>query len=77
LNAPVRVNTVAPGLINTPLWQGMSEEARDGMFERTAGKLPAGRVGQPEDIASAILFVATNPFTTGSTITVDGGGTIA
>jgi NAD(P)-dependent dehydrogenase (short-subunit alcohol dehydrogenase family) len=75
--APVRVNTVSPGLINTPLWQGMSEEARDGMFERTAAKLPAGRVGQPEDIASAILFLATNPFATGSTITVDGGGTIA
>ncbi|WP_343614654.1 SDR family oxidoreductase [Novosphingobium sp.] len=75
--APVRVNTVSPGLVNTPLWQGMSEEARDGMFERTAARLPAGRIGQPEDIASAILFVATNPFATGSTITVDGGGTIA
>ena len=48
-----------------------------GMFERTAAKLPARRVGQPEDIAVAILFVATNRFATGSTVTVDGGGTIA
>lgn len=75
--APVRVNTVSPGLVNTPLWQGMKAGDRDAMFERTAARLPAGRVGQPEDIASAILFVATNPFATGSTITVDGGGTIA
>ena len=41
------------------------------------GKLPARRVGRPEDIAQAILFVATNPFATGTTVTVDGGGTIA
>lgn len=75
--APVRVNTVSPGLIDTPLWRGMSTEAREGMFERTAAKLPAGRVGQPHDIASAILFLAANPFATGSTVTVDGGATIA
>lgn len=75
--APVRVNTVSPGLIDTPLWSGMAAVDREGMFERTAAKLPARRVGQPEDIADAILFVATNRFATGSTVTVDGGGTIA
>jgi len=75
--APVRVNTVSPGLIDTPLWSGMAAIDREGMFERTAAKLPARRVGQPEDIADAILFVATNRFATGSTVTVDGGGTIA
>lgn len=75
--APVRVNSVSPGLIDTPLWSGMAADAREGMFERTAAKLPARRVGQPDDIAEAILFVATNRFATGSTVTVDGGGTIA
>jgi NAD(P)-dependent dehydrogenase (short-subunit alcohol dehydrogenase family) len=75
--APVRVNTVSPGLIDTPLWSGMAAVDREGMFEHTAAKLPARRVGQPEDIADAILFVATNRFATGSTVTVDGGGTIA
>jgi len=75
--APVRVNAVSPGLIDTPLWAGMAEADREAMFERTAARLPARRVGQPEDIAQAILFVATNPFATGSTVTVDGGGTIA
>ena len=75
--APVRVNTVSPGLIDTPLWQGMREDDRAAMFARTAERLPARRVGRPEDIAQAILFVATNPFVTGTTVTVDGGGTIA
>jgi NAD(P)-dependent dehydrogenase (short-subunit alcohol dehydrogenase family) len=75
--APVRVNTVSPGLIDTPLYARMSEADRTAMFERTAARLPARRVGQPEDIAQAIVFLATNPFATGSTVTVDGGGTIA
>jgi NAD(P)-dependent dehydrogenase (short-subunit alcohol dehydrogenase family) len=75
--SPVRVNTVSPGLIDTPLYAKMTDADREAMFERTAARLPAKRVGQPEDIASAILFLAGNPFATGSTVTVDGGGTIA
>jgi NAD(P)-dependent dehydrogenase (short-subunit alcohol dehydrogenase family) len=75
--APVRVNTVSPGLIDTPLYAKMSAADRQAMFARTASRLPARRVGHPGDIAQAILFVATNPFATGSTVTVDGGGTIA
>lgn len=75
--APMRVNTVSPGLINTPLYAGLKPEARQTMFEGAAKRLPARRVGQPEDIAQAILFVATNPYVTGTTVTVDGGGTIA
>ena len=75
--APVRVNTVSPGLVDTPLYAAMSDADRQAMFDKAAARLPARRVGQPEDIAGAILFVATNPFATGSTVTVDGGGTIA
>jgi NAD(P)-dependent dehydrogenase (short-subunit alcohol dehydrogenase family) len=75
--APVRVNTVSPGLVDTPLHAAMSDADRQAMFDKAATRLPARRVGQPEDIASAILFVATNPYATGSTVTVDGGGTIA
>ena len=75
--APVRVNAVSPGLVATPLWNGMAEPDRQAMFEGAARRLPARRVGQPEDIAQAILFVATNPYVTGTTVTVDGGGTIA
>ena len=75
--APVRVNAVSPGLIDTRLWSGMAAADRNAMFDKVAAHLPARRVGQPADIAQAILFVATNPFATGSTVTVDGGGTIA
>ncbi len=75
--APVRVNAVSPGLIDTPLWLGMAEADRQAMFEGAAKRLPARRIGQPEDIAQAILFVTTNPYVTGTTVTVDGGGTIA
>lgn len=75
--APVRVNTVSPGLVDTPLYAGMADADREAMFAKAASRLPAGRVGRPEDIASAILFVAANPFVTGSTVTVDGGGTIS
>jgi NAD(P)-dependent dehydrogenase (short-subunit alcohol dehydrogenase family) len=75
--APVRVNTVSPGLIATPLWSGMAEEKREAMFAGAAVSLPARRVGQPEDVANAVLFLATTPFATGSTVLVDGGGAIA
>ena len=75
--APVRVNTVSPGLIDTPLHDRMPADARRSLYERMRSTLPARRVGQPEDVAQAILFVATNPFATGSTVSVDGGGRIA
>lgn len=75
--APVRVNTVSPGLVDTPLWAKMEAGARAGMFESVAGRLPVQRVGQPEDVARAVLYLAGNPFATGSTVLVDGGGSIA
>jgi NAD(P)-dependent dehydrogenase (short-subunit alcohol dehydrogenase family) len=75
--APVRVNVVSPGLIDTPLHDRMPPEVRKGVFEGAAARLPVRRIGQAEDVARAILFVAGNPFTTGSVVTVDGGGTIA
>lgn len=75
--APVRVNCVSPGLTDTPLYAGIPDVSRRKMFEAAAGRLPVGRVGQPEDIAAAITFLVTNPYVTGTTVTVDGGGTIA
>ncbi|WP_309091041.1 SDR family oxidoreductase [Phenylobacterium sp.] len=75
--APVRVNVVSPGLIDTPLHDRMAPEQRQTVFRDVAARLPVGRVGAAEDVASAILFVAANRFATGSVVTVDGGGTIA
>lgn len=74
--SPVRVNTVSPGLIATPLWAKLSEQARQDMFEAAALRLPARRVGLPEDVANAIIYLATTPYATGSTVLVDGGGAI-
>lgn len=75
--APVRVNTVSPGLIDTPLWNKLPEASRHAMFEGAAQRLPAGRAGSADDIAQAILFLAGNGYATGSTVLVDGGGAIA
>jgi NAD(P)-dependent dehydrogenase (short-subunit alcohol dehydrogenase family) len=75
--SPVRVNTVSPGLIATPLWAKLNERARQNMYEGAAARLPAKRVGQPEDVANAIVYLTSTPFATGSTVLVDGGGAIA
>lgn len=66
--APVRVNAVSPGAIDT--W-GMTEEEKKGFIEKTLLK----RVGQPIDIARAIVFLASDEasYVTGETIQVDGG----
>ncbi|MCG8708291.1 SDR family oxidoreductase [Brenneria sp. 4F2] len=73
----VRVNSVSPGMIATPLWDEMDAQARQDMYDNIAATLPARVMGQPEDIANAVLFLATTPYATGSTVLVDGGGAIA
>jgi NAD(P)-dependent dehydrogenase (short-subunit alcohol dehydrogenase family) len=72
--APVRVNTVSPGLIDTPLHNRMDPAARQKLYDNMRQNLPVRRIGSPEDVAQAILLVATNPFMTGATVNVDGGG---
>jgi len=74
--APVRVNTVSPGMIDTPMWNKLPDESRQAMFEAATRRLPVGRVGKADDIVQAILFVAGNGYSTGSTVLVDGGGAI-
>ncbi|AOZ08269.1 SDR family oxidoreductase [Cupriavidus malaysiensis] len=75
--SPVRVNTVSPGLIATPLWDKLDPAARQAMYDGAAARLPAQCLGQPEDVANAILYLAGTPYVTGSTVLVDGGGAIA
>lgn len=75
--APVRVNCVSPGVIDTPVWDRLSDAERAALFARTAEKLPAGRIGTPDDVAAAIVALAVNPFATGSILLLDGGGAIA
>ena len=75
--SPVRVNTVAPGLIDTPIRAAMPADRKKAMLDHAAATLPAKRVGRADDVADAILMLMTNPFTTGSTLYVDGGGMIS
>jgi NAD(P)-dependent dehydrogenase (short-subunit alcohol dehydrogenase family) len=73
--APVRVNVISPGWIDTPIWDANPALAANkaAMFAQMAQRLPARRIGQPADIAHAALFLMENEFTTGTVLPVDGG----
>jgi NAD(P)-dependent dehydrogenase (short-subunit alcohol dehydrogenase family) len=71
--APIRVNILRPGTVDTPLTTRAFGDRRDEYLAGEAKRLPVGRVGQPEDLAHAIRFLMENPFVTGITLTVDGG----
>jgi NAD(P)-dependent dehydrogenase (short-subunit alcohol dehydrogenase family) len=75
--APVRVNAVSPGIIDTPIRAAMPEEARRDMLEKAAASLPVKRVGQGEDIARQILAFMANGFATGSIVYIDGGALVS
>ena len=72
--APIRVNAVAPGWVDTPLVRGLLGDSTDSVLKSEAAKLPLRRVGEPRDIAEAVLFLMTNGYTTGEILHVDGGG---
>ncbi len=75
--APVRVNAVSPGIVDTPTWAGMADDEREAMFARLRRSLPVGRVGAPDDVADAIWHLLTNEFVTGTVLHVDGGHRLA
>jgi len=74
--APIRVNLVIPGVIRTNLWGGIPEADRKAFFEAEAQRLPAGRVGEAEDIASTFLYFMNMPHITGQAVVVDGGSVL-
>lgn len=67
----IRVNAVAPGFIETAMTDGIPEKIREGMIS----SIPMGRMGQPEDIAKAVCFLASDDssYITGQVLVVDGG----
>jgi NAD(P)-dependent dehydrogenase (short-subunit alcohol dehydrogenase family) len=75
--APLRVNVVSPGVVDTPWWDAMPAEQKQAYFEHAAGSLPVRRVGQPDDIAAAIVMMARNSFITGTVLDASGGATLA
>lgn len=75
--APVRVNAVSPGMIDTPIRAAMAEDARRTLLKQIADALPVKRVGLADDIALPIIGFMENGFATGSVLFLDGGGSIA
>ncbi len=71
--APTRVNAISPGTLRTSYWTGVPEEQLEQIFDRTGNALLARRVGTPEDVANAVLFLVTTSFVTGTVLCVDGG----
>ena len=70
----IRANGVAPGAI---LWPGEEAEFDEKVMHETIERTPLGRLGEPEDIAKAVRFLATEaPFITGQVLAVDGGRTL-
>jgi 3-oxoacyl-[acyl-carrier protein] reductase len=72
-NYGVRVVAVAPGMVETPMTQGMHQKARDALV----AAIPVGRIGVPEDIWLAVKFAIECDYVNGRTIEVDGGLTMA
>ena len=72
--APIRVNAVAPGWVDTPLVRGLLGQNTGAVLTSEAAKLPVRRTGRPDDIAQAVLFLMTNGYMSGEILHVDGGG---
>lgn len=75
--APIRVNCVSPGIIDTPIRAAMPEEARKAMLDKTAAGLPVKRVGLADDIAGQIMAFIHNGFASGAIVYIDGGAAVA
>lgn len=75
--APLRINAVRPGVIDTPWWTRVPAAFKEAVFTRATQSLPVKRVGTADDVASAIVMVACNGFMTGTVVDVSGGATLA
>ena len=65
----ITVNCVCPGVIDTDMNKRLNEEERRALEE----EIPLGRFGSPQEVASAVLFLAENRYITGETLSVNGG----
>jgi NAD(P)-dependent dehydrogenase (short-subunit alcohol dehydrogenase family) len=74
-NRKIRVNVVSPGAVDTPGLRGLAQKDGEGLNEVFRDRIPLGRVGQPDDIASAVSFLASDDsrYVAGSELFVDGG----
>lgn len=73
---PVRVNVVAPGVVDSGVWDELTARQRDEMRASMARSLPVGHLGRPDELAAAFLALMTNTYITGVVLPVDGGLTL-
>jgi NAD(P)-dependent dehydrogenase (short-subunit alcohol dehydrogenase family) len=71
--APIRVNAVSPGVIDTGAWDAFGEQGKADYFAGISARNPARRIGTVHDIADAVMFALTSTFLTGQTLHIDDG----
>jgi NAD(P)-dependent dehydrogenase (short-subunit alcohol dehydrogenase family) len=74
--APIRVNVIAPGVVETGVWSNQSESQQSDLAKWAAESLPVRHLGQAEELAQAVLSLMTNTYITGVVLPVDGGLTL-
>lgn len=74
--APIRVNSVMPGVVKTNLWNSMSDADREYLYKSVGDSLLVKRAGEAEDIAQAFLYLMKQTFGTGQNIVIDGGAVL-
>jgi NAD(P)-dependent dehydrogenase (short-subunit alcohol dehydrogenase family) len=75
--APIRVNAISPGTVDTGAWDGLGEQKKAELFRQRTADNPARRIGTAEDIADAVLFAMSSTFMTGVSLPMDGGEPLA
>jgi NAD(P)-dependent dehydrogenase (short-subunit alcohol dehydrogenase family) len=71
--APLRVNAISPGVIDTGAWDAFGDQGKADYFADIKARNPVGRIGTTDDIANGVLFAMTSTFLTGQTLHIDGG----
>jgi NAD(P)-dependent dehydrogenase (short-subunit alcohol dehydrogenase family) len=73
---PIRVNIIEPGAVDTELWDDMPREQYEGFKEIIEKGSTTGRIGSPQDVAEAYLYVMKDSNCSGSVVRTDGGSLI-
>jgi NAD(P)-dependent dehydrogenase (short-subunit alcohol dehydrogenase family) len=70
---PLRVNAVSPGVIDTPWWDFLPADVKQGIFADISGQVSVGRIGRAQEVADAVRFVLENEYINGTVIGCHGG----